>query len=100
MDNSKKRLFMDQRQAGIFDRVPININTFALLDYRHMIRNRRDQTALVEAGGRVYLGKDARLPRDRFRRMYPEWEAWKAVRDAHDPGRVFQSELGRRLGLS
>ncbi len=60
----------------------------------------RLDAVVLEAGGRVYLGKDARLPRDRFRRMYPEWEAWKAVRDAHDPGRVFQSELGRRLGLS
>lgn len=54
----------------------------------------------LEAGGRVYLGKDARLPRDTFRRMYPGWEAWKSVRDALDPQHVFQSELGRRLGLS
>ena len=54
----------------------------------------------LEAGGRVYLCKDARLPRDTFRRMYPEWEAWKAVRDRLDPHHLFQSELGRRLGLS
>lgn len=54
---------------------------------------------VLEAGGRIYLGKDARLPRDRFRRMYPEWEKWKAVRDRWDPDRIFQSELGRRLGL-
>ena len=55
---------------------------------------------VLDAGGRVYLGKDARLPRERFRRMYPEWEAWKAARDAIDPQHVFQSALGRRLGLS
>ncbi|MCC6622074.1 MAG: FAD-binding oxidoreductase [Deltaproteobacteria bacterium] len=53
----------------------------------------------LEAGGRVYLGKDARLPRDTFRAMYPNWEAWKAVRDRWDPSGLFQSELGRRLGL-
>jgi len=54
---------------------------------------------VVEAGGRVYLGKDARVSRATFRRMYPEWEAWKAVRDQWDPSGVFQSDLGRRLGL-
>ena len=54
---------------------------------------------VVEAGGRVYLGKDARLARDDFTRMYPEWEAWKAVRDRYDPEGVFASGLGRRLGL-
>jgi len=54
---------------------------------------------VIEAGGRVYLGKDARLSRDAFRRMYPGWEAWKAVRDAWDPRGIFQSDLGKRLGL-
>ncbi len=54
---------------------------------------------VVEAGGRVYLGKDARLSRENFRQMYPEWEEWKAVRDEWDPEGVFQSDLGRRLGL-
>ena len=37
--------------------------------------------------------------RENFRKMYPEWEKWKAVRDAWDPEHVFQSDLGRRLGL-
>ncbi|MEM1349947.1 MAG: D-arabinono-1,4-lactone oxidase, partial [Myxococcota bacterium] len=54
---------------------------------------------VVEAGGRVYMGKDARLPAHRMRQMYPEWERWKAVRDQYDPGRVFRSELGLRLEL-
>lgn len=54
---------------------------------------------VLEAGGRVYMGKDARLPRAKMRAMYPEWEAWKAVRDEWDPDGVFQSDLGRRLGL-
>jgi len=53
----------------------------------------------LEAGGRVYLGKDARLARASFRRMYPEWEAWKAARDAADPKGLFKSSMGERLGL-
>lgn len=55
---------------------------------------------VVEAGGRVYLGKDARLGKADFRKMYPQWEAWRATRDKWDPDHVFQSDLGRRLGLS
>jgi decaprenylphospho-beta-D-ribofuranose 2-oxidase len=54
---------------------------------------------VADAGGRVYLSKDARLGRDAFRRMYPDWQKWKAVRDRYDPEGVFQSELGKRLGL-
>lgn len=54
---------------------------------------------VADAGGRVYLSKDARLGRDAFRRMYPEWREWKAVKDHYDPHGVFQSELGKRLGL-
>ena len=54
---------------------------------------------VADAGGRVYLSKDARLGVEDFRRMYPEWEEWKRVRDEADPLNMFQSELGRRLGL-
>ena len=55
---------------------------------------------VADAGGRVYLTKDARLGREAFRRMYPDWERWKAVRDAADPDGAFQSDLSRRLGLT
>ncbi len=59
-----------------------------------------DLDALVlEARGRVYLGKDARLPRAAFERMYPERERWQNVRDRYDPDRVFTSDLARRLRL-
>jgi decaprenylphospho-beta-D-ribofuranose 2-oxidase len=53
----------------------------------------------LEAQGRVYLGKDARVSKSAFQRMYPEWERWKAVRDAADPQGLFRSALGERLGL-
>jgi decaprenylphospho-beta-D-ribofuranose 2-oxidase len=55
---------------------------------------------VADAGGRIYLGKDARLSRRLFEKMYPELDAWREVRDRWDPQHVFQSELGRRLGLS
>ncbi len=54
---------------------------------------------VAEAGGRVYLCKDARLSQANFRKMYPEWEHWRAVKEAWDPAHVFQSDMGRRLGL-
>lgn len=54
---------------------------------------------VASAGGRVYLGKDARLPARYLERMYPEWTDWKQVRDTYDPEGVFRSDLGERLGL-
>ena len=54
---------------------------------------------VMDAGGRVYLGKDARLPKDHFQVMYPQWQEWKTLRDQWDPQNRFQSSLGLRLGL-
>jgi FAD/FMN-containing dehydrogenase len=55
---------------------------------------------VIEFGGRVYLGKDARLPRDHFQSMYPEWSAWRAIRDQWDPEGLFRSRMSERLGLT
>ncbi|MGI9016497.1 MAG: D-arabinono-1,4-lactone oxidase [Euzebya sp.] len=55
---------------------------------------------VVNAGGRVYLAKDGRLSQATFAQMYPRVQEWKSVRDELDPAGQFQSDLGRRLGLT
>jgi len=54
---------------------------------------------ITEAGGRVYLAKDARVRADLLPAMYPRLDDWRAVRDRVDPEHRLQSDLGRRLGL-
>jgi decaprenylphospho-beta-D-ribofuranose 2-oxidase len=54
---------------------------------------------VLAAGGRVYLAKDARVAPRTVRAMYPQWDRFRAVRREVDPRGVFQSDLGRRLGL-
>jgi hypothetical protein len=58
--------------------------TLALLD--------RFDTIVHDAGGRVYLAKDARLPRERFEAGYPRFREFAAFRD---PG--ISSGMSRRL---
>ena len=53
---------------------------------------------VLEAGGRVYLGKD-HLDAATFRAMYPAVDRWLAVKAKYDPRGVFASDLGRRVGL-
>ncbi|MFI9271105.1 FAD-binding protein [Kitasatospora sp. NPDC052896] len=54
---------------------------------------------VAEAGGRVYLAKDARLGRTAFEAMYGSLEEWRATRARLDPAGLIRSDLGRRLGL-
>jgi decaprenylphospho-beta-D-ribofuranose 2-oxidase len=61
---------------------------------------RRLDAMVLEAGGRVYLGKDSYLEAATFRAMYPELERWLAVKAKYDPRGVFTSDLGRRVGLA
>lgn len=70
---------------------PVRENTVALL--------RRLDAMVLEAGGRVYLGKDAYLDAPTFRAMYPRLDRWLETKAKYDPRGVFTSDLGRRVGL-
>lgn len=52
---------------------------------------------VLDHGGRVYLAKDAFTEAAAFRRMYPNWEAFEAVRDRWDPERRVTSAQSVRL---
>ena len=54
---------------------------------------------VVDAGGRIYFAKDARVDPGLVRAMYPRLDEWRAVRDRLDPAHRWQSDLSRRLGL-
>jgi len=60
--------------------------------------DRLDEVVLG-AGGRLYLAKESRTSAAVLARMYPRLAQWRAVRDAIDPGRLFASDLSRRLML-
>jgi decaprenylphospho-beta-D-ribofuranose 2-oxidase len=55
---------------------------------------------VADAGGRVYLAKDAMLGAAAFARMYPAADAFRAVRATLDPRGVLTSSLARRVGLA
>jgi decaprenylphospho-beta-D-ribofuranose 2-oxidase len=54
---------------------------------------------VVEAGGRVYLAKDSRVPAEVLEQMYPRLDEFSKMRAELDPGQVLASDLSRRLGL-
>ncbi|SMH53072.1 decaprenylphospho-beta-D-ribofuranose 2-oxidase [Maritimibacter sp. HL-12] len=53
----------------------------------------------VEAGGRLYLGKDALASGATIKAMYPEWEAWAAQAEKADPKGLLITDMVRRLQL-
>ncbi|MBK8461413.1 MAG: FAD-binding oxidoreductase [Micropruina sp.] len=54
---------------------------------------------ILEFGGRLYTAKDSRTTAATFHAMYPEIDAWMAVRHRVDPDKVFASDMARRLEL-
>ena len=70
---------------------PVRDKTVALL--------RRLDAMVLEAGGRIYLGKDSYVEPQMFRAMYPRVDEWLAIKAKYDPQNVFVSDLGRRVGL-
>lgn len=55
---------------------------------------------LAEAGGRVYLAKDARMRPALLEAFYPRLAEWRRVRAALDPDGVMASDCARRLALT
>ena len=54
---------------------------------------------VAEAGGRVYLSKDARLRPEAVKAMYPRLDEWRRVREQVDPAGLWRSDLALRTAL-
>jgi decaprenylphospho-beta-D-ribofuranose 2-oxidase len=54
---------------------------------------------VLDAGGRVYLAKDSRVPAGMLEEMYPRLDEFRKLRAELDPGQLLSSDLSRRLGL-
>ena len=54
---------------------------------------------VLDAGGRIYFAKDARLDPGKVRAMYPRLDEFLAVKHRVDPDRLLTSDLARRLQL-
>lgn len=53
----------------------------------------------TQAGGRIYLAKDALATGDEVRAMYPDLPAWAETAAKADPDHRLETDLTRRLGL-
>ena len=71
--------------------LPVTPSVFGLLD--------EIDRMVVEAGGRLYLAKDARQSRATFEAGYPALGAFKGLRQATGADRRFNSHLAARLGI-
>lgn len=55
---------------------------------------------VLDAGGRLYLTKDARMSEETFRASYRRIDEFEAVRKEYGASGVFVSEQSRRVGLA
>jgi len=55
---------------------------------------------VVGMGGRIYLTKDAVMQEQTFKRTYPTWQAFEAVRQEYGAIGKFASAQSKRLGLA
>lgn len=60
---------------------------------------RRLDKIVLDHGGRIYLTKDARLPREDFRAGYPAWEEFLALREKMGLKGRLESLQAQRLGI-
>ncbi|NMM49268.1 FAD-binding oxidoreductase [Marinigracilibium pacificum] len=70
---------------------PISKNLFDLID--------KLDNLVIEAKGRIYLGKDAVLNETKFRFMYPNCDEWIKIKQELDPEKLLQNEIAKRIGL-
>lgn len=54
---------------------------------------------VLEAKGRLYLGKDSMMEQQMFQKMYPQYQEWLEIKRKYDPSNCFRSDISRRLGL-
>jgi len=54
---------------------------------------------VLDAGGRLYLAKDARMPRAMFEAGYPQLGTFRSLRSRIDPDGRLATDLSRRLSL-
>ncbi|MEM6824247.1 MAG: FAD-binding oxidoreductase [Pseudomonadota bacterium] len=59
----------------------------------------RLEARTLDAGGRIYLAKDARASWQAIHAMYPERAAWAEIVARHDPNGAMVTDLVRRLKL-
>jgi decaprenylphospho-beta-D-ribofuranose 2-oxidase len=64
---------------------------------RHLIGRLEEMTE--DAGGRLYLAKDALAKPKRMHAMYPELKDWQKAVAKADPEGVLTTDLIRRLNL-
>lgn len=55
---------------------------------------------VLDAGGRIYLGKDAFVDAATFKAMYPKLPQWQEAKAKYDPNMMFESALSKRVGLT
>ena len=59
----------------------------------------RLEAMALDAGGRLYLAKDALASGNVIRAMYPEFDAWSEIVERTDPQGHFATDMTRRLKL-
>jgi hypothetical protein len=55
---------------------------------------------ILDMNGKIYLAKDALMSESIFKKTYPKWQEFQAVRQKYKAHDKFVSSQSKRLGLS
>jgi hypothetical protein len=55
---------------------------------------------IIDMNGKIYLAKDALMSESIFKKTYPKWQEFQAVRQKYKADGKFVSSQSKRLGLS